>query len=182
MTMKLPRLLAVSALALATAAGVAAATLRQGPTQPDQMHTWMQGHVGMWDAKVTGMTGESKGTWEVKPGPGGLWLFSEFKSEMMGMPFHGMEFMGYHPAKGMFSSVWIDSMSTESAKLEGKLDEAKKTLTMSGKSVGMDGQPTEVLQVWQYADADHMSFEMKGKNPDGTEMSYMTIHYTRRKK
>ena len=98
------------------------------------------------------------------------------------LAFYTAELLGCDPAKKTFSSTWIDSNSAVSVALEGKYDEAKKTRTMRGKSVGMDGQPAEVLQVWQYADADHMSFEMKGKNPDGTEMSYMTIHYTRRKK
>lgn len=180
--MKLPRLIAVSALALATAAGVAAATLRQGPTQPDQMHAWLQSHVGMWDAKIESeMMGEAAGTWEVKPGPGGLWTVGEFKGDMMGMPFHGMEFMGYDPAKSTFSSYWIDSMGPTCSKLEGKYDEAKKTLTMRGMVPGMDGTPAEATHLWTYPDNDHMRFEMKGKGPDGSEMTHMTIHYTRRK-
>lgn len=177
--MKLPRLIAATTI-LALAAVAGAAVLRQGPAQPDKMHAWLQSHVGVWDAKLDMMGAESKGTWEIKAGPGGMWIVSEFKADMMGMPFHGMEFMGYDPAKGQFTSLWIDSMSTVSSRLDGKYDEAKKTMTLTGKVPGMDGQPADARHVTTYKDADHMTFEMYGAGPDGKEMKHMTIQYTRR--
>jgi hypothetical protein len=180
--MKFSRLFAASsALVLAAAVGVGAATLRQGPVQPDKMHAFLASHVGLWDAKVEMMGAESKATWEVKPGPGGLWTVSEFKGEMMGAPFHGMEFMGYDPAKGTFTSLWIDSSSAVHSRLEGKYDEAKKTMTLRGTVPGMDGNPAEMTHVTTFPDKDHMSFDMIGKGPDGADMKYMTIHYSRRK-
>lgn len=181
--MKLQRLFAaVSALALVTAAGVAATALRQEAVQPSQMHAWMQRHAGMWDAKVSGMMGDSVGTWEMKAGPGGLWMVSEFKTDnMMGGPFHGMEFFGYDDATKTFSSYWIDSSSTRCSTLSGKYDEAKKTMTLHGKVPGPDGEMGDVTHVTTYPDADHMQFQMKGAGPDGSEMVYMTIDYTRRK-
>ncbi|HVS18277.1 MAG TPA: DUF1579 domain-containing protein [Planctomycetota bacterium] len=181
--MKFSRLFAtVSALALVTAAGVTAAGLRQGPVEPDRMHTWLQSHVGNWDAKIDGMMADSVGTWVVKEGPGGLWLVSEFKTDdMMGGPFHGMEFFGYDADSKTFTSYWIDSSSTRCSKLEGTYDAATKTMTLHGKVPGPTGEMVDVTHVTSYPDADHMKFEMKGAGPDGSEMTFMTIEYTRRK-
>lgn len=181
--MKLSRLFVTTSALVLAAAGIAAATLRQGPVQPDQMHAWLQSHVGTWDAKIESeMMGEATGTWEVKAGPGGLWLVSEFKSEMMGMPFHGMEFMGYDPSDATFHSYWVDSTSATCSPLAGKYDEAKKTMTLRGTIPGMDGTASEATHITTYPDADHMKFDMHGKGPDGSDMKFMTIHYTRRKK
>jgi hypothetical protein len=180
--MKLPRLIqGIAVLALVAAAGVAASSLRQGPVQPDQMHAWLQSHVGTWDAKVSGMMGESKGTWTVEAGPGGLWIAGEFKGEIMGGPFHGMEFMGYDPESKSFTSYWIDSMSPRATVTSGTYDKASKTMTLKGETTGPDGSPMTMTNVSRYTDADHMTFEMMGPGPDGKDMTMMTIEYARRK-
>lgn len=179
--MKFSRLLAVSsALVLVAVGSYATATLRQGPVAPTEAHKWMTTHAGMWDAKVSGMMGESKGTWEVKSGPGGLWNIGEFKADMMGMPFHGMEFMGYDPDSKTFTTIWIDSMSARAQTMTGSYDKATKTLTTKGEMVGMDGQMTDSMGITHFADADTMSFKMV-MGTDAAAEPMMTIEYKRRK-
>jgi hypothetical protein len=179
--MKLPRTFTtVAVLALLTAGGIAA-SLRQHAVAPSEQHKWLASHIGSWDAKVSFMGAESKGVWEVKAGPGDLWIFSEFKGDMMGAPFHGMEFMGYDPDSKTFVSTWIDSMTPRAANTSGTYDKATKTLTMKGETQGPDGSPMTMTNVSTYADADHFTFEMKAPGPDGKDMTMMTIAYTRRK-
>lgn len=178
--MKLSRLFAASTL-LVLAAAAGATALRQGPTAPSEEHRWLKSHVGMWDAKISGMLGESKGTWEVKAGPGDLWTVGEFKGDMMGMPFHGMEFLGYDPDAKQYTSVWIDSMTPRPMPTTGTYDKASKTLTMKGESMGPDGKMAPMTNVSHYTDADHITFTMSGPGPDGKDMEMMKIEYTRRK-
>jgi hypothetical protein len=179
--MKLSRTIAASTvLALGAVAGAVAA--RQAPAQPREQHKWLQTHVGTWDAALSGVMGESKGTRVVKEGPGGLWTVSEFTGEVGGMPIKGMEFLGYDAAKGEFVSVWIDSMSTKPAIMKGEFDEAAQKLTLEGETIGMDGDnPVKTLNVTHYKSADSMTFELQGPGPDGKPITAMTIEYTRRK-
>jgi hypothetical protein len=150
-------------------------------SQPTQQHEWLQKHVGTWDAAVSGSMGESSGTCTYKAGPGGLWLVSDFDAPIMGMPFQGMEVLGFDPSDSTFNSVWVDSMTTTATLMKGTYDKDTKTLTLRGESVGPDGSKTPMTNVTRYPDADHMVFEMKGPGEDGKPMTYMTIEYTRRK-
>ena len=82
--------LGTAALLMTGAAGFAAArSLAQEPeiAQPTKEHEWLATLTGKWDAKVSGMSGESTGTNTIESGPGGLWNVTTFASEMMGQPF-----------------------------------------------------------------------------------------------
>jgi len=148
--------------------------------QAGKEHKWLATHAGEWNAKVGGMMGESEGTNKVESVLGGLWNVSHFESEMMGQPFQGMEILGYDPQKGKFVSAWVDSMATTLAVMEGTYDAETRKLTMKGQSVGMDGQPAEVVNVTEYKD-DAMAFTMNMAGPDGGLMPVMTIEYSRKK-
>lgn len=177
-------LFTAAALALAGVGGYAAATSLQegyGPATPGKQHQLLQSKVGTWDAKVQGMGGPSTGTLTVSSGPGELWTVAEFSSEMMGMPFTGIEITGYDPAKEKFVSIWVDSMTTAPQMMEGVYDEASKKLTMKGEAVGMDGQPAEMLNVSEFKDDDTTVFTMSMAGHGGEAAPMMTIEYTRRK-
>ena len=178
--MKLSRLFAASTL-LALAAAAGATALRQAPVTPTEEHKWLASQVGTWDTKVSMMGAESKGSWEDKPGPGGLWTVGDFKGDMMGAPFHGMEFMGYDPDAKKFTSTWIDSWTPRPTVSTGTYDKASKTLTMKGETMGPDGKMAPITNTSRYTDADHMTFTMSGPGPDGKDMEMMKIEYTRRK-
>jgi hypothetical protein len=111
---------------------------------------------------------------------GGLWLVSDFQGEFGGMKFQGRGFDGYDPQKKKYVSVWVDSMTPRPTFFEGELDEPKKTLTMVGEGLGMDGQPAKFKSVTKLRDADHMDFTMYLVNSDG-ESEMMSIEYVRAK-
>lgn len=172
-----------AALALAGVGAYATTTTLQEASMaaPGKEHKLLLSKVGTWDASVQGMMGESTGTWTVRSGPGGLWTVAEFESEMMGMPFTGMEISGYDPAKGKYVSIWIDSMTTAPQMMEGVYDEASKKLTMKGEGAGMDGQPATMINVSEFKDDDTTVFTMSMEGHGGEDAPMMTIEYKRRK-
>src|SRR6185503_15784133 len=99
---------AVAALAL-TAGTVRA----QEPTKPGPEYDVLKSQVGTWDATVemSAMPGQppsvSKGV-ETNTMLGGLWLITDFKSEMAGAAFLGHGVAGYDPGKKKYVSTWVD--------------------------------------------------------------------------
>ena len=55
---------------------------------------------------------ESTGTCEQKLILDGHYLRQEYTGDMMGLPFHGLNLLGYNNHTKKYESVWIDSMST----------------------------------------------------------------------
>lgn len=173
--------LALGALAL-LATGVAGFAAGKSVSQdspmaePGEEHKWLASHAGDYTAKVGGMMGESEGTNKIESTLGGLWNVTHFETTMMGMPFKGMEILGYDSQKGKFVSAWVDSMATTLAVMEGTYDADSKTLTMRGESVGMDGEKATMVNTTKYGDKG-MVFNMQ---MEGDAAPVMTIEYTRK--
>ena len=167
--------------------GFAAAQQQQpaGPPpspRPGPEHLKLKELEGNWDAVVTGMDGQkSKGEASYKMECGGLWLTSDFKSQMDDQPFHGKGFDSYDPAKKKYLGVWVDSMMTVPMMTEGTRDERTKTTTCTGECPGPDGKPMKVKMVTKEVNSNQHTFEMYMIGPDGKETKSMTIEYTRRK-
>jgi hypothetical protein len=148
--------------------------------KPGPEHEILKKSVGTWDATVEEMAPgappkTSKGT-ETAKLVGGLWLVSDFKSEMMGQPFEGHAVGGYDPSKKKYVGTWVDSMSASQWTSEGTLDPATKTMTDWMEGVGHDGKPTKMKAVTQWKDDDTRVFTMyMGETPT------MKITYKRRK-
>jgi len=151
------------------AAGTAAPTVRaQGFPKPGPEHEHLKKLEGNWDTTFKMMGTESKGKATYKMGVGGLWLLSTYEGDIGGMKFQGRGMDSYDPAKKKYVSVWVDSMSTSPMFMEGTLDKAKKTLTMSGEGPGEDGKPTKYRSVSEMPDDNTINFSMYmggGKEP-----------------
>ncbi len=179
--MKLPTIV-LSSIVLAGAAFAAAATLRQMPTvKPGPEHEVLKHMAGTWEAEVQfGAFPPSKGTTESELGLGGLWILSDFTSEMMpGMSMSGHEVFGWDGEKKKYVSCWVDSLSTNMSVSEGTWDAASKTMTMTGQGPDMSGQMATMTTVIKVQDADHHVMTMHMGGADTTPM--MTIKYTRKK-
>jgi hypothetical protein len=141
--------------------------------------------VGVWDATIE-MTMEAGGKPNVTKGTetntllGGRWLISDFKGEMMGMPFQGHSVMGYDPAKKKYTGTWVDSMSTTSSVLEGTYDPKTKTMTSWMESPGPDGKPVKIRSTSEWKDDDSRIFTMHSPAGQGDEFAMMKITYKRR--
>jgi hypothetical protein len=152
--------------------------------KPGPEHELLKKDVGTWDATVEMMmppAPPSKGTETATLGPGGLWLITDFKSEMMGAPFTGHGVTGWDPAKKKYVGTWVDSMSTSISATESTYDAASKTATGMLEAPGPDGAPMKLKAVTEYKDDDTRVFTMYVKGPDGKEAPTMRITYKRRK-
>jgi hypothetical protein len=142
---------------------------------------------GVWDAKVTMHMApgvppeESKGTETVRMSCGGLWAISDFKGDMMGMPFEGHGVSGYDPEKKKYVHLWVDGWTTALHPGEGTASADKKTLTILRQAPDMSGALVAYREVAEMKDADHRTFSLYHPGPDGKEALAMKIEYTRKK-
>jgi hypothetical protein len=98
------------------------------------------------------------------------------------MPFEGRSTMAYDNHKKIFVTSWIDNMSSGIMTGEGPWDEATKTITIKGKMMNAEAKSeVDYRQVMKIIDANNQFMEMYGTGPDGNEVKFFEIKYTRGK-
>jgi Protein of unknown function (DUF1579) len=153
--------------------------------KPGPEHQILKEDEGTWAATVEvfmpgapAMT--SKGMETNRIGCGGLCLISDFKSDMMGMPFEGHGTTVYDPAKKKYVGSWSDSMSAGMMLGESTYDAATKTVTGWMEGPDMTGKVTRSKSVVEYKDGTRV-MSMYTTGPDGKEGLTMRITYARQK-
>lgn len=154
--------------------------------KPGPEHDVLQKDAGVWDATVemfipNAPPSVSKGTETNILGPGGLWLITDFKSDMMGQPFQGHGVSGYDPNKRKYVGTWVDSMSTGLSITESTYDKAANNMTGWLEGPDHTGKMMKMKAVTEYKDADTRIFTMYMHAPDGQLNQTMRITYKRRK-
>lgn len=142
---------------------------------------------GSWKAETTmWMSPEappmkSTGTVTNKMIMGGRYQQMTFKGNMMGESFEGTGTTGYDNARKVWTSSWVDNMSTGIMNMDGTWDEATKTITYTGKMLCPgNGKMCEMKQVTKMVDDKTQIMEMYG--PDmktGKQYKNMEIKLTR---
>ena len=153
--------------------------------KPGPEHEVLKQDVGTWDATVEMFEpgkppAVSKGT-ETASLLGGLWLVSEFKSQLLGQPFEGRGTSGYDASKKKYVSSWVDSMSSGLTLGEASYDSRTKTMTGWMEGPDMSGKMTRMKETTEWKDADTKVFTMYMAGPDGKEVTTMRITYKRGK-
>ena len=130
---------------------------------------------------------ESKGTATRKTVMGGRYVTMDVTGKMQ-MPgedgkmkdvqFKGMGLEGYDNVKKKFVASWIDNMGTGIEFSEGTYDPATKTFTYNMEMEPMPGMKSQVREVINIADNNHMTLEWY-ENHGGQEKKTMEIAYTR---
>lgn len=150
-------------------------------------HELLKHDVGTWDAtmKIYAAPGEEPAVSEATETnellPGGIWLLSNFKGEIMGMPFSGHGVTGYDPVEKKYIGTWVDSMSPYLMTMEAEYNPATKTLTGFGE--GRDpasGEMVKYKQISRKVDDDTRTFEMQMPDGAGGYQKMMEIEYKRR--
>lgn len=155
--------------------------------KPTSHHLALKRAEGTWDAvvKMYEAPGKppvlSKAVEVNQLVPGGLWLTSEFKSEMFGTPFEGRGIFGYDTATRKHVGTWVDSMVTGLALPIGTCKDDCRETTMIFKGPGMDGKLVTYKEVTVEKGPDHRVMTMYIKGKDGRFKLNMEIDYTRRK-
>lgn len=153
---------------------------------PGPMHQMLASQAGEWHEDLT--------FWMAPGGPatkaeaeasnsmilGGRYQVSVHKGMMMGMPFEGRSTVGYDNAKKVFQSTWVDNMGSGIMFMEGKYDEATKTLTTKGKGIDPGtGKEENVREVIKFIDDKTHQMEMY-MTKDGKEFKNMEIRFTKK--
>ena len=169
-----------------TAKAMEAMMMAATPGEPHKMLASSNGNwnaeVSMWmtpDAPVT----KSAGTATNRMIMEGRYQISEFKGDMMGMPFTGMSTTGYDNVKKKFVSTWVDNLGTGIIQMEGPWDDATKTMTLTGKMIEpTTGQDCEMKENFKVVDDNTQIMEMYGPDPKtGVLYKTMEIKFTRKK-
>ena len=152
------------------------------PPKPGPEHAVLQKDVGTWDAvvevKMGGPPQISKGTMVARLACGGLWLVTEFENET-GFEGHGL--YGYDPIKKKYTGLWVDSMRTALAPMEGTWDPSTRTMTLVGEMGLANGSTLRWRETTETRDGDTQIWRFLMAAPDGGEAEVMKTTYTRRK-
>lgn len=153
---------------------------------PGPVHQMLAKADGDWTYEMTGWMApdappmKSSGTSTNRMILGGRYQESRHNGTFMNMPFEGVALTGYDNAKKAFVSSWMDNMGTGIMNMEGKYDEASKTITLTGKCIDpMTGKDMEIREVMQWLNDKSQKMEMYTKM-DGKEFKSMEITYTRK--
>lgn len=153
---------------------------------PGEMHKMLAGHAGQWEGVVKfwmapdAPPSEEKVTCTMEMTMGGRYLYSHWKGEMMGAPFHGVSVQAYNNVTKQFQGTWIDNMVTGIQMMSGTWDAATKTLTWTGeRDDPMTGGKVKVRELQKHPDANTMVSEFFDTQPDGKEMKTMEISMKR---
>ncbi|HEV8178482.1 MAG TPA: DUF1579 domain-containing protein, partial [Gemmatimonadales bacterium] len=126
---------------------------------------------------------ESKGSAVYTMISDGRFLRSEFKGQMMGMPFTGTGLDGYDRVRGAYVATWMDSMSTGLMFETGVSKDEGKTIEYTGE-VGdcmAPGKTVKVRTVVTHTSDDAFTYAMYQTRAGEKEAQCLEITYTRAK-
>lgn len=153
---------------------------------PGSVHEMMAKSDGDWNEDITFWMApdapptKSSGTVTNKMILGGRYQYSVHTGNMMGMPFEGINILGYDNARKVFQSSWIDNFGTGISNTEGTWDEGSKTIEFVGKSVDpMSGKEMDIRQTFKIIDDKSQFMEMY-MTSNGKESKTMEIILTRK--
>ncbi len=156
---------------------------------PGKEHEFLKKYAGDWDVDASawsqpgGPVQKSKGTMKNTLIFDGRYVKCDFEGMMGGMSFKGLEVIGYDLFKKMYTTFWIDSMSTGFMTTTGTLNAAGNVLTETGMSPDpmTDGKTMQKFKnVTTFTGDGKYKFEMFMVMPDGKEAKGMELVCTRK--
>ena len=156
---------------------------------PGEGHKYLEQFVGRWDIVVRAWMEpskppmESKGTCDAKWIMDGRFVLEEMNTQLMGMPFKGMDIMGYDNYKKHYVVSHVDNMGTSITTGEGKLDLSRQVLTSFGKMDDpmMEERDKPMKMVTRVLSRDKYVFEIYDEVGSPNEFKVLEITYTRSK-
>ncbi len=154
---------------------------------PGSPHQRLAKLEGSWTTKTTAWMEpgqppvEGKGTCEQKMLLGGRYLQQEYKGEMMGEPFTGINLIGYDNHTKKYVSTWVDSMSTAIYCFEGTGSADGKTITQETSYDDPARGPMVWRSVTKIVDDNTMEYEMYVTPKGGKEEKMMVMTVTRKR-
>jgi hypothetical protein len=154
---------------------------------PGAEHALLDALTGTFDAEVSMwnapglepeiMTGTMVNSWIL----GGRFVQSDYSSEWMGQPFHGLGLFGYDKAQDAYVGTWCDTASTMLAPVgTGQLSEDGTQIVTYKEMVDpTSGLLNQMREVLTFVSEDHHRMEMYISFEGQEEFLMMRIEYVR---
>lgn len=149
-------------------------------------HEFLKKYVGSWDCQVKGWMAPgqppavSQGTFQGEMRLDGRFLFMDFKGEMFGQPFAGVQIIGFDNLQQKYVSLWIDNTSTFFFMTTGTRQDS--VISESGLFPDpLTGAQLPVKARTTWVSADEYLYEQFMVQPDKSEFKSMEMSCKRRK-
>jgi hypothetical protein len=149
-------------------------------------HEFLKKYAGQWDCQVKGWMAPgqpptlSQGTFLGEMRLDGRFLFMDFKGEMFGQPFNGMQIIGFDNMQQKYVSLWIDNTSTFFFMTTGtRLDNVISEAGLFPDPLTGSQLPVKARTTW--VSADEYLYEQFMIQPDKSEFKSMEMSCKRRK-
>lgn len=111
----------------------------------------------------------------------GRYLRTEHSGEIMGMPFHGLGYLGFDNFRQQYWMTWFDDMGTALLAAYGTISPDGTELTLLGKSDDpMSGEKDkDTKYYYKFVDDKTMIFEIWDVTP-GSNFKFMEMTYTKK--
>jgi len=121
----------------------------------------------------------SEGTCERNWMMNGRYLVGSYKGNFGGMPFEGMEVLGFDNTKKEYVSSWMDNMGTGiMLSRGGAMDASTKTITLAGTATDPTGKDFAMRNITNIVDGNTYVMTM-WCNLTGQDQKMMEVTYTR---
>ncbi len=153
---------------------------------PGEAHKMMADEAGTWTADMTFWHGpdspaqKATTTANIKMIMGGRYQQSDYKGNVMGMPFEGHGMLAFDNAAKEYTSTWIDNMGTGIMVMKGKMSGDNKTIELHGEMMDpARGKAVKCREVYTIVDDNTRKMEMFD-NKGGKEYKMMEIMLKRK--
>jgi len=153
---------------------------------PSEPHKLLAKLEGSWMTRTRGWMEpdkppiDSTGTCEQKMVLDGHYLQQVYTGDMMGIPFSGINLLGYDNHAGKYVSVWLDSMSTAIYYFEGTASADGRTITQECSYDDPVRGPAVWRSVTRIRDSNTLEFEMFITPKGGKEEKMMEMTVARK--
>ena len=153
---------------------------------PGEPHKLLAKLEGSWTTRTRGWMEPDKppivstGTCEQKLVLDGHYLQQVYTGDMMGLPFTGINLLGYNNHTGKYVSVWLDSMSTAIYYFEGIASADGKAITQECSYDDPVRGPSVWRSVTRITDGNTLEFEMFITTRGGKEEKMMEMTVLRK--
>ena len=153
---------------------------------PGEPHKLLAKLEGSWTTRTRGWMEpdkppvESTGTCEQKLVLDGHYLQQEYTGDMMGVPFSGINLLGYDNHVRKYVSVWLDSMSTAIYYFEGTASADGRIITQECNYDDPVRGPSVWRSVTRIRDNNTLEFEMFITPKGGKEEKMMEMTVARK--
>ncbi len=153
---------------------------------PGEPHKLLAKLEGSWTTRTRGWMEpdkppvDSTGTCEQKLVLDGHYLQQLYSGDMMGLPFTGINLLGYNNHTGKYVSVWLDSMSTAIYYFEGTASADGRTIMQKCSYDDPVRGPSVWRSVTRIKDDNTLEFEMFITPTGGKEEKMMEMTVARK--